>query len=1457
MSQVKAKKKLHYYQKQEIAHSELSDVFPLRGIDTLFDDIDADSELGLPLPSPFPKSTLVNGQKKSSHYPEKMKASSKQVHKDTLIQENGIQEDEIIDRETPFKEIVPIKTSSPIALAMERDESVDGVRSVAYPLLFGDEEEEPIGGDFSKVSCIQQSKPAKDSLYGDSGSLVSPPERLEFRKTAKTNAGSLSSMKLAKNTKTSVEATQSSPPEMKKDLTMDKDPGQLSPVLVRKSQPKLREEEQCKSQVMEDQGKGLSFQQKPKKALMPKSPCSRKQAAVPAPPPVDLEEDFIILDDEAPVHFIIPRKPEVKNKRPVPADTAKEKVLTEPHSTDQLSQSEVEMTDQHEADAKRNKAQIESGKQKMKGKFGKASKKSGKDSVTGREDGADCVTEALEDNDCDQTSSQTKQGHKEVQAETPFKEIVPIKTSSPIALAMERDESVDGVRSVADPLLFGDEEEEPIGGDFSKVSCTQQSKPAKDSLYGDSGSLVSPPERLEFRKTAKSNAGSLSSMKLAKNTKTSVEAIQSSPPEMKKDLTMDKDPGQLSPVLVQKSEPKLQEEEQCKNQVTEDQGKGLSFQQKLKKALMPKSPWKQAAVPAPPPVDLEEDFIILDDEAPVLFIIPRKPEVKNKRPVPADTAKEKVLTEPHSTDQLSQSEVEMTDQHEADAKRNKAQIESGKQKMKGKFGKASKKSGKNSVTGREDGADRVTEALEDNDCDQTSSQTKQGHKEVQAVTGKKRAKSKAPEPVQLSDKDETDAGCSQEIPAPVYRTTKKSSKSSKQERPESNEKRESYKVTSAAALHSTNSVKFNKNRKNKKKEETVSKTKKQTSKKQIELEQIDPSCDEQEHDPPLALEEQEEEQRTAVNKQSSTKEDAMGPGKKLKRKTQMGEPKPKDPPTTASDISSDSPLCFKRKRKPPGAWWLTSPNESTTELQPKQLLVAAQGPKASTKTPTKQAAAVDSEETQSLKPAKGKQKKSKTPNVLDDGKKLIAVGDRYDTGAEQKTAKKTGGRRKPKSAAIPPQVASPVHVLGEEVEACPNESAGEISPEFCSPKRQHNVLPGEKRVFDQVYSKDVGSSQKPPSSSLRRPDSSASDNFPQKRQRKAPSNWWEAPLSQEPADGLSPPHSSPPKKSKLSNTPLRGVFNKEGSSMKLQKTKNHTRNIKRNIINTPKSIKRSLASMNAIFASEKPENMVKSGQRCRKQGRRNLLHSLEDQSDHSSENLAQSDDQLQGNRRSSFGFTSGITVHPPGTRNKTSVRVSSGPNTLSDVDAAFRSGPSSMLELQQRDEEDDDIDLPSSRVTPHVRQAPRVFAHCDLCGPPLEPVVLEDEDWNNLHAWFSHLWHPASKNGRVISPDDFHWHSHGGRAMGHAVDLQSYSFSHGKILLGSYMKKPSHVDHDMVSVFSIISSCVRVDIEGVKSVYNSGEVFMIPSGQAYSILNLCQEPAVLIYHRTQSNDTPT
>lgn len=197
-------------------------------------------------------------------------------------------------------------------------------------------------------------------------------------------------------------------------------------------------------------------------------------------------------------------------------------------------------------------------------------------------------------------------------------------------------------------------------------------------------------------------------------------------------------------------------------------------------------------------------------------------------------------------------------------------------------------------------------------------------------------------------------------------------------------------------------------------------------------------------------------------------------------------------------------------------------------------------------------------------------------------------------------------------------------------------------------------------MFDKVYTRDGGSAQKHPSSSLRRPERSVPDDVPSKRQRKTPSNWWEVTQSQEPTNGPLSPH-SPPHKSKTTTAPI-GAFNKEPDPVKSQKTKNHTRNIQRNIIGTPKSIKRSLASMNAIFASEKV-NMVKSGQRRRKQGRRNILHSLEDQSDHSSENMANSD---EGNGHVSSHFIGGIAVDPLATRNQ-SVRVSSGSNRLSDV----------------------------------------------------------------------------------------------------------------------------------------------------------------------------------------------
>lgn len=61
-------------------------------------------------------------------------------------------------------------------------------------------------------------------------------------------------------------------------------------------------------------------------------------------------------------------------------------------------------------------------------------------------------------------------------------------------------------------------------------------------------------------------------------------------------------------------------------------------------------------------------------------------------------------------------------------------------------------------------------------------------------------------------------------------------------------------------------------------------------------------------------------------------------------------------------------------------------------------------------------------------------------------------------------------------------------------------------------------------------------------------------------------------------------------------------------------------------------------------------------------------------------------------------------------------------------------------------------------------------------------------------------------DGNGISPDDFHWHCHAGRAMGHMVDLQNNTFSSGKILLGSYMKKPTQMDLNAVTVSGVCVS---------------------------------------------------
>lgn len=173
----------------------------------------------------------------------------------------------------------------------------------------------------------------------------------------------------------------------------------------------------------------------------------------------------------------------------------------------------------------------------------------------------------------------------------------------------------------------------------------------------------------------------------------------------------------------------------------------------------------------------------------------------------------------------------------------------------------------------------------------------------------------------------------------------------------------------------------------------------------------------------------------------------------------------------------------------------------------------------------------------------------------------------------------------------------------------------------------------------------------------------------------------------------------------------------------------------------------------------------------------------------------------------------------------------------------LRSGPSSMIELKEYEEEVEDNLIP---MPPSFHAALSVS---DLCAPPLKPLVLQPKDKANMTEWFKSLWSVPSDKGAEVTPDQFDWYFYQGRAIGFLVDLNCRSFCNGKILLGSYMKKPLWVDHSATTVFNLLTSSVSVTIDGKESCFNSGQSFMVECGHAYNIQNATAQPAMLYFTR--------
>lgn len=111
--------------------------------------------------------------------------------------------------------------------------------------------------------------------------------------------------------------------------------------------------------------------------------------------------------------------------------------------------------------------------------------------------------------------------------------------------------------------------------------------------------------------------------------------------------------------------------------------------------------------------------------------------------------------------------------------------------------------------------------------------------------------------------------------------------------------------------------------------------------------------------------------------------------------------------------------------------------------------------------------------------------------------------------------------------------------------------------------------------------------------------------------------------------------------------------------------------------------------------------------------------------------------------------------------------------------------------------------------------------------------------------------------GPEITPDHFEWYFYQGRVIGIQVDLNCGSICNGKILLGSYTKKPLWVDHSATTVstrliappflssctpssfylflisqvFNLLTGSVSVIINGCESRVDPAQSFMVPCGE--------------------------
>lgn len=197
----------------------------------------------------------------------------------------------------------------------------------------------------------------------------------------------------------------------------------------------------------------------------------------------------------------------------------------------------------------------------------------------------------------------------------------------------------------------------------------------------------------------------------------------------------------------------------------------------------------------------------------------------------------------------------------------------------------------------------------------------------------------------------------------------------------------------------------------------------------------------------------------SVNKSNKVPTSNQPAPKKLGKVKKMEKTKEKELPVSESNVAAEVPATCRRKRKPPGEWWLTQ--HDVNNMQEQQKAVQTSKLKSNKKTQKKTPVLTDSTEQELAMTSDEIQKEPVTVQKLPKMQKLSQAGKTPSNPAgSQKNAKSAGGRPQRKPGAQDQREVTPGLMVEEE--GRDNEASGQFSPMACSQlPRQRSETPGK------------------------------------------------------------------------------------------------------------------------------------------------------------------------------------------------------------------------------------------------------------------------------------------------------------------------------------------------------------------------------------------------------------